>query len=70
MSAPWPRLLGTLLIALVAAGPLAALAMAVVPPSWRGPAVPAVALAATVLAVHLWRRRARDRKGSARHVGA
>lgn len=70
MSGLWPRLLGTLLLGVVAAGPLAALALVAAPAAWRGPALPAAVLVCTVLVALLARHgrspngRARDHQGT------
>ncbi|MEW5981908.1 MAG: hypothetical protein AB1806_06005, partial [Acidobacteriota bacterium] len=49
MNHPWPRLLVTLVLGLLTAGPLAAVTLVALPAGWRGPAVPAAVLAGTLL---------------------
>jgi hypothetical protein len=59
MNAARPSVLVTLLLGLLAAGPVAALAIVAVPGTWRGPLVPATILVCTVLVTAAVRHRPR-----------
>lgn len=59
MNTTRPSFLVTLLLGLLAAGPVAALTIVALPGSWRGPLVPAAVAACTVLAIAAVRHRQR-----------
>ena len=48
-------LLTSVALGVLLAGPLAAISLAMVPASWRGPAIPASALAASIMLIILLR---------------
>ena len=55
MNTSRPSFVTTILLGLLAAGPLAALALVAAPPSWRGPFVPGAVLVATILVIGVLR---------------